>query len=288
MGFNFQQLIGALYDNGSISYEDEYPAEGNSAYLWLQCNPSCSMFVTLIVEDDRVFLLKELISLPALESITPLLIVQQQANMILEYDSHVGRVCMDATQDEDDEPREITLMYSLVFPTSLDVDSAAQLIAAAGNALTALKDAMEPLESRIVDGRLDSKAACLVPVGQEEETVEITIHPAVQLLKLTAKQRDILLSFLSTNGITLDAFLQTKHLDIFSVVTDECEICMSNGNGCCWQIAKLPITKDIRRAELETLLSVAYETYRSASIFLGISPYKLLRDFVSEVSRGLY
>lgn len=288
MGFNFQQLIGALYDNGSISYEDEYPSEGNSAYLWLQCNPSCSMFITLIVEDNRVFLLKELLSLPALGSITSLLIVQQQANMLLEYDSHVGRVCMDATNGEDDEPGAITLMYSLAFPTSIDVDSAAQLIAAAGNALTTLKDAMEPLKSRIVDGCLDSKDAFLVPVGQEEDAVEITIHPAVQLLKLTAKQRDILLSFLSTNGITLDAFLQTKHLDIFSVVIDECQICMSNGNGCCWQIAKLPITKGIRRAELETLLSVSYETYRSASVFLGISSYKTLHDFVSEVSLSLY
>lgn len=285
MGFNFQQLIGALYDNGSI--EDEYPAEGNSAYLWLQCNPSCSMFVTLIVEDDRVFLLKELISLPALESITPLLIVQQQANMLLEYDSHVGRVCMDATNREDDEPGEITLMYSLAFPTSLDVDSAAQLIAAAGNALTTLKDAMEPLESRIVDGRLDSKDAFLVSVGQEEEMVEITIHPAVQLLKLTTKQRDIFLSFLSNNEITLDTFLQTKRLDVFPVITDECEICMSNGSGC-WQIEKLPIAKDIRRAELETLLSGSYEIYRSACVFLGISSYKSLHDFVSEVSLSLY
>lgn len=287
MGFNFQQLIGALYDNGSISYEDEYPAEGNSAYLWLQCNPSCSMFVTLIVEDDRVFLLKELISLPALESITPLLIVQQQANMLLEYDSHVGRVCMDATNREDDEPGEITLMYSLAFPTSLDVDSAAQLIAAAGNALTTLKDAMEPLESRIVDGRLDSKDAFLVSVGQEEEMVEITIHPAVQLLKLTTKQRDIFLSFLSNNEITLDTFLQTKRLDVFPVITDECEICMSNGSGC-WQIEKLPIAKDIRRAELETLLSGSYKIYRSACVFLGISSYKSLHDFVSEVSLSLY
>ena len=286
MGFNYQQLIGALYDNGSISYEDEYPSEGNSVYLWLQCNPSCSMFVTLIVEDDRVFLLKELISLPTLESITPLLILQQQTNMILEYDSHVGRVCMSASSE--DSESEITLMYSLAFPTSLDVDSAAQLIAAAGNALTALKDAMEPLESRIVDGRLDSKDAFLVPVGQEEDAVEITIHPAVQLLKLTANQRDIFLSFLSTNGITLDAFLQTKHLDIFSVVTDECQICMSNGNGCCWQIAKLPIAKNIRRVELEALLSGPYEIYRAACIFLGISLYKSLHDFVSEVSRALY
>lgn len=288
MGFSFQRLMDALYDNGSISYEDEYPAEGNSAYLWIQCNPSCSMFVTLIVEDDRVFLLKELLSLPALGSITSLLIVQQQANMLLEYDSHVGRVCMDATNGEDDEPGEITLMYSLAFPTSLDVDSAAQMIAEAGNALTTLKDAMEPLESRIIDGCLDSKDAFLVPVGQEEEPVEVTIHPAVQLLKLTTKQRDRFLSFLSNNGITFDAFLQTKRLDVFPVITDECEICMSNGSGCCWQIEKLPIAKDIRRAELETLLSGSYETYRSACIFLGISSYKSLYDFVSEVSLSLY
>ena len=286
MGFSFQQLIGALYDNGSISYEDEYPAKGNSVCLWLQCNPSCSMFVTLIVEDDRVFLLKELISLPTLESITPLLIVQQQANMILEYDSHVGRVCMDATKGEDDEPGEITLMYSLAFPTSLDVDSATQLIAAAGNALTTLKDAMEPLESRIVDGRLDSKDAFLVPVGKEDP-LEITIHPAVQLLKLTTKQRDIFLSFLSTNGITLDAFLQTKRLDVFPVITDECEICMSNGSGCCWQIKKLPIAKDIRRVELEEMLSGPYELYRAAAAVLGIS-HKTLSQFISEVSLSLY
>lgn len=287
MGFSFRQLIDALYDNGSISYEDEYPSEGNSAYLWLQCNPSCSMFVTLIVEDERVFLLKELISLPTLESITPLLIVQQQANMILEYDSHVGRVCMNAMNEDDDEPGEITLMYSLAFPTSLDVDSAAQLIAAAGNALTTLKDAMEPLESRIVDGRLDSKDAFLVPVGQEEDPVEITIHPAVQLLKLTTKQRDIFLSFLSTNRITLDAFLQTKRLDVFPVITDECEICMSNGSGCCWQIKKLPIAKDIRRVELEEMLSGPYELYRAAATVLGIS-HKTLSQFISEVSLSLY
>ena len=287
MGFNFKQLIGALYDNGSISYEDEYPSEGNSAYLWFQCNPSCGMFVTLIMEDNRVFLLKELLSLPALGSITSLLIVQQQANMLLEYDSHVGRVCMDATNGEDDEPEEITLLYSLAIPTSIDVDSAAQLIAAAGNALTTLKDAMEPLGNRIVDGCLDSKDAFLVPVGQEEDAVEITIHPAVQLLTLTPKQRDIFLSFLSNNGITLDAFLQTKRLDVFPVITDACEICISNGSSC-WQIEKLPIAKDIRRAELETLLSGSYETYRSACIFLGISSYKSLYDFVSEVSLSLY
>jgi len=288
MGFNFQQLIGALYDNSCISYEDEYPTEGNSAYLWLQCNPSCSMFVTLIVEDDRVFLLKELISLPALGSITPLLIVQQQANMLLEYDSHVGRACMSAMNEGNDEPEEITLMYSLVFPTTLDVDSAAQLISAAGDALAMLTEAIEEIETKVVDGCLDAKDAFLVSVGEEEEAVEITIHPAVQLLKLTTKQRDIFLSFLNNNEITLDAFLQTKRLDVFPVITDECEICMSNGSGCCWQIEKLPIAKDIRRAELETLLSGSYETYRSACIFLGISSYKSLYDFVSEVSLSLY
>lgn len=287
MGFNFQQLIGALYDNGSISYEDEYPSEGNSVHLWFQCNPSCGMFVTLIVEDNRVFLLKELLSLPALGSITSLLIVQQQANMLLEYDSHVGRVCMDATNGEDDEPEEITLLYSLAFPTSIDVDSAAQLIAAAGNALTTLKDAMEPLGNRIVDRCLDSKDAFLVPVGQEEEPAEITIHPAVQLLKLTMKQRELFLSFLSNNGTTLESFLQTKKLDIFSVVTDECEICMSNGS-FCWQIQKLPITKDVRRVELETLLCTPYEIYHSACIVLGISSYKSLYDFVSDVTLTLY
>ena len=48
MGFNFRQLIGALYDNGTISMENEYPTEDNFAHLWLP-SPH-SMFVTVTLE----------------------------------------------------------------------------------------------------------------------------------------------------------------------------------------------------------------------------------------------
>ena len=276
MAFDFRELLEELC-NSIVSFYDS--PRDNTAHLWLQ---GCDMCVCFTVENHRGFLLKELISLPVygLHNVTPMLILQQQGNMILEQ-GHPGRVCMDALDDE-----QISLMYSLTIPTSLDLSSACLLVDAAGQALANLEEAMKPLESRIIDGRLENADAFLTPILQEEDAIEITVSPALRLLKLTPEQRNILLSFFDSNKIQLNAFLQTKGLDIFPVVTDQsCQICIANGCAC-WPITNLPIVKSINRTQLEDLLSSPYDIYRAACLFLGL-PYKSLYTVLSEVDLSL-
>ena len=107
-----------------------------------------------------------------------------------------------------------------------------------------------------------------------DENVEISLHPAMQLLQIEANQRKEFLSFLSAHNITLEEFTQAKQLDLFFVVTDNIAVNISNGRGGCWEIDKIAIRRKTN-AELEELVLPSYNLYVSGCRLLGIPPRSL-------------
>lgn len=272
--FTFRELISEICNTGYVPYDDEPIVEGNTAFICMCSSPDFSTFVTVILENDNVFLLKHLLYLPVAKNTTSILILQQQANMQLDYGGFTGRVCLDTAEGDGTEDETFALMYSLVVPVkSLDVSSVATLLTSACGAIEMLSSCLEEVEERIVEGVLPADEAFLVPVG-EDENVEISLHPAMQLMQIEANQRKEFLSFLSAHNITLEEFTQAKQLDLFFVVTDNIAVNISNGRGGCWEIDKIAIRRKTN-AELEELVLPSYNLYVSGCRLLGIPPRSL-------------
>lgn len=272
--FTFRELISELCNTGFVPYDDEPIVEGNTAFICMCSNPDFSTFVTVILENDNVFLLKHLLYLPVAKNTTSILILQQQANMQLDYGGFTGRVNLDTVGGDGAEEDTFALMYSLVVPTkSLDVSSVAILLTSACEAIEMLSSCLEEVEGRIVEGVLPADEAFLVPVG-EDENIEISLHPAVQLMQIEANQRKEFLSFLTAHNITLEEFTQAKQLDIFFVLTDRIAVTISNGNGGCWEVNNVAI-QHRTNAELEETILPSYDLYVSGCKILGLTPRSL-------------
>lgn len=269
--FTFEELISELCNSGFVPYEDEPIVEGHTAYICMYNNPNFSTFVTLSMEGHKVFLLKPLLSLPVDKNTTSVLLLQQQANMQLEYGGFSGRVCLDTAGSDIDN---YALMYSLVVPTkSLTVDAVATLLTSACGAIEMLSVSLDEIDNRIEDGALPATEAFLVPVGEEED-IAITLHPAMQLMQIEADQRKAFLSFLTAHNVSLEKFAKAKQLEIFFVVTDSIVVTLSNGCGGCWDVDKIAIQRRTD-AELEELVLPSYRLYVSGCKLLGLTPRSL-------------
>lgn len=269
--FTFEELISELCNSGFVPYEDEPIVEGHTAFICMCSNPDFSTFVTVIMEDNKVFLLKPLLSLPVAKNTTSVLLLQQQANMQLDYGGFSGRVCLDTAGSDTDN---YALMYSLIVPaTSLPVDSVVTLLTSACGAIEMLSTSLEDIENRIEDGVLPSTEAFLVPVGEEED-VEVTLHPAIQLMQIEGDQRTAFLSFLADHSVSLEEFTQAKQLDLFFVLTDRIAVTISNGRGGCWEVDNIVIQRRTN-AELEEVVLPSYNLYVSGCKLLGLTPRSL-------------
>lgn len=268
------QLIGALYDTGFVPYTDDPIIEESTAFIHLCSSPSFGTYVTLIIEDEKIFLLKNLLYLPTDKNTTSALILQQQANLMLEQ-GYVGRVCLDSASSDGFQDDTFVLMYSLVVPASLGVGVAAQLVVSACGALEMLSNAFADakIEEKIVDGVLSPTDAFLVDIDQEE-AVEIKLHPALRLMNIPGEQRNSFMSFLRENDVAVDKFMQSKKLDLFCVVTDSIALTIANGCGGCWELGRIPIRK-MTHAELECIVSPMYALYTSGCKLLGLTPRSL-------------
>lgn len=266
------QLIGALYDTGFVPYEDDPIIEESTAFIRLCSSPSFGTYVTLIIEDEKIFLLKNLLYLPTDKNTTSALILQQQANLLLEQ-GYVGRVCLDSASSDGVEDDTFALMYSLVVPASVGVDAAAQLIVSACGALELLLDALEDIEPKMNGAVLPPTDAFLVDINQED--VEITLHPALQLMSIPREQRNAFMSFLQEKGITVDEFMNnSKKLDLFCVTTDSITLTLANGCGGCWELGEIPIRK-MTHTELECIVLPMYTLYTAGCKLLGLTPRSL-------------
>lgn len=272
--FTFEELITELCNTGFVPYEDEPIVEGNTAFVCMCSNPDFSTFVTVILENSNVFLLKHLLYLPVAKNTTSILILQQQANMQLDYGGFIGRVCLDTAGGDGTEDDTFALMYSLVVPAkSLDASSVATLLTSACGAIEMLSSCLEEVEKRIVEGVLPADEAFLVPVG-EDENVEISLHPAMQLMQIEANQRKEFLSFLANRNVSLEEFVQAKQLDLFFVLTDRIAVTISNGCGGCWEVDSIAI-QSRTNAELEEVILPSYYLYASGCKLLGLTPRSL-------------
>ena len=274
--FTFGELISELCNTGFVPFDDTPIVEGNTALICMCSNPDFSTFVTVILENETVFLLKNLLYLPVAKNTTSILLLQQQANMQLDYGGFTGRVCLDAAGGDGAEDDTFALMYSLVVPTkSLDVSSVATLLTSACGAIEMLSSCLEEVEERIVEGEgvLPADEAFLVPVG-EDENLEVSLHPAMQLMQLEANQRKEFLSFLTVHHITLEEFTQAKQLDLFFVLTDRIAVTISNGRGGCWEVNNIAI-QHRTNAELEEAVLPSYNLYVSGCKLLGLTPRSL-------------
>lgn len=269
--FTFEELISELCNSGFVPYEDEPIVEGNTAFICMCSNPDFSTFVTVIMEDNKVFLMKPLLSLPVAQNTTSVLLLQQQANMQLDYGGFSGRVCLDTAGSDTDN---YALMYSLIVPAkSLPLDSVVTLLTSACSAIEMLSVSFDDIESKIDEGVLPASEAFFVPVGDEEE-IEVTLHPAMQLMQIEAEQRKDFLSFLATRNVSLEEFAQAKQLDLFFVLTDHVAVTISNGCGGCWEVDSIAI-QSRTNAELEEAILPSYYLYASGCKLLGLTPRSL-------------
>lgn len=136
-----------------------------------------------------------------------------------------------------------------------------------------LSVSFDDIESKIEEGVLPATEAFFVPVGDEEE-IEVTLHPAMQLMQIEADQRKKFLSFLTTHNVSLEEFIQAKQLDLFFVLTDRIAVTISNGRGGCWEVDNIAIQRRTN-AELEEVVLPSYNLYVSGCMLLGLTPRSL-------------
>lgn len=275
------QLIGALYNTGFICYDTEPAVQDNIATVQLCGRSSFKTWVTVILEDEerKIFVLKDILRLPIDCNSTSSLIIQQQANLLLEEHSCPGRIvlnCMDTADYGDENTNMFVFMYSHIVPCidQLDVDIVAQLVVSACGALEMLSNAFADanIEEKIVDGVLSPTDAFLVDINQED--VEITLHPALQLMSIPRENRNAFMCFLQERGIDVDKFMNSKKLDLFCVATDSITLNIANSCGGCWELGEIPIRK-MTHAELERIVSPMYALYTAGCKLLGLTPLSL-------------
>lgn len=280
--YTLEQLIGALYNTGFLHYGTELDVQDNVSTVQLCGRSSFKTWVAVILEDEerKIFVLKDILRLPVDCNCTSSLIIQQQANLLLEEHSCPGRIvlnCMDTDDYGVENANMFVFMYSHIVPCidQLDVDIAAQLVVSACGALEMLSNAFADanIEEKIVDGVLSPTDAFLVDIDQEK-AVEIKLHPALPLMSIPEEQRNSFMSFLQEKGITVDEFMNSKKLDLFCVATDSIALTVANGCGGCWELGEIPIRK-MTHAELERIVSPLYALYTAGCKLLGLAPRSL-------------
>lgn len=289
MNCAFKEIIAALYDTGTVVYEA--PSTEASSFVCLRSQGTdFEPAFSLISEDDHLYMMCDLLSVPTRHNTTSMLILQQQANMFLEDNNCIGKVCLSSIEHESDE--FFVMMYTALIPCSLQLNAEliASLICFASDGLARLSVAMEQICSNICDGVLPADEAFLYPT--DEDRIEVEIHPSIRLLKLTSEQRSTLRTFLKTNNLSMESLMENASkpvsLEVFPVTTDtECQLMLSN-NHSCWHICTwnlpLPASKS------ESFRNLVAEPYALCTIIFQLlgKPAPSLDSLISDIEMSNY